>query len=220
MQDQEHGSEGVDREDWLDRINRNDLRSAKPQAIVAACRRLNPERDVLLRGRLLDHLVKLATDHLATRVDRQLPNEGRDAIGEVVGNMVASIIDPDAADGRGFEHSFINKLEHRLIDHVRRWRRETVVIEPQLSDEVTGHALETPDGYGLSPEDEAMAQDIVAGLPDNYRKAFLLRRAGFAYDAASRSESIAAMLDVTPKTAKAWVEKAHALIHHQLGIGR
>ncbi len=218
MQDQERASEGVDREAWLGRINRAELGAARPQDIVAACRRLVTGRDAQLRGELLDHLDRLATRYLSMRVDKQLPNEGQDAVREVVGNMVASIIDPDAADGRGFESSFFDKLEHRLIDQVRRWRRETAVVEPQESDEESGYAIERPDGSGLGPEELAMAEGIIAALPVTYRKAFLLHRAGFSYESENPDESIAVMLGKTPKTARKWVEKAEALILQQLGI--
>lgn len=218
MPDQERASEDVDREAWLGRINRAELRAAKPRDIVAACRHLSTERDAHLRGQLLDHLDRLATGYLSIRVDKQLPNEGQDAVREVVGNMVTSIIDPDAADGRGFESSFFEKLEHRLIDHVRRWRRETAVVTPQESDEESGYVVERPDGSGLSPEDIAMAEGIIAALPVSYRKAFLLHRAGFSYESQNPDESIALMLGKTPKTARKWVEKAEALILQQLGI--
>ena len=69
---------------------------------------------------MLDHLDRVATSYLSIRVDKQLPNQGQDAVRDVVGNMITSIIDPEAADGRGFESSFFEKLEYRLIDYVRR----------------------------------------------------------------------------------------------------
>ncbi len=79
------------------------------------------------------------------------------------------------------------------------------MVEPQETDESTGHAVEKPDGSGLGPEEVAMAREAIDALPANYRRAFLLRRAGFAYESENPDESMAVMLGKTPKTAKVGV---------------
>lgn len=191
------------------------LSTCRPEQVVAACRGPWEASDERLRGRLLQHLSDLARRFLVKRVNRNMPNGGLDAVDDVVTAMATAILTPDARDGAGYEAAFHAKLQQRLADRVRAWRLQMARTEPLPTDADTGETSEPPDGASLDPEELAVANDLVAKLPDNLRRAFLLHRAGFPFS--SKGNSISKMLGVTPATAEVWVRKAKIQLHKMLG---
>ncbi|WP_210245928.1 hypothetical protein [Methylobacterium sp. WL19] len=184
---------------------------------MAACR--DPElRDERLQGLLLDHLSRLARPYLFRRANKDMPNGGHDAVDDIVSKMAMAIVDPAAMDGVGFGAAFYPKLQQRLADRHRAWRAQQKRTEPMPVDDETGEMFEPPDAAGLTPEEAVTVDDLIAGLPENHRRAFLLHRAGFPVS--SKGECIATMLGVQPKTADAWIKKAVAHLREQLGLDR
>lgn len=203
---------------WRELADGGRLATRRPEQVVAACRRPCGTSDEGLRGRLLLHLCELARRFLVKRVNRNMPNGGLDAVDDVVTAMATAILTPDARDGVGYEAAFHAKLQQRLVDRVRAWRSQMARTEPLPTDADTGETSEPPDAVSLDPEELAVANDLVAKLPGNLRRAFLHHRAGFPLS--SKGESISRMLGVTPATADAWVRKAKAQLHKMLGEPR
>lgn len=200
-------------------VDDEDLGSRRPEDLVAACRASGADPNFV--GKALDHLSSRATRFLTTRIDRNLPDGGRGAVEAVVDGMLIAILDPDAADGVGFAAAFHAKLRQRLVDQVRKLRLEANrTEEPQPADGSDGEAeADSADNVSLSPEESLILGDMLAALPENHRKAFLLDRAGFPMSSGNE-ESISSMLGVTPKTAKDWIDKAKAAIRQHLGPDR
>lgn len=202
-------------------VDENDLGSRKPEDLVAACREVRT--DPKFRGKALDHLSRIAKRYLTARVDKNLPDGGRGVVEAVVDGMLAAILDPGAADGVGYAAAFHAKLRQRLVDQVRKARLEVGRFEPANStdgDEGDGSMLAgVADRVSLNPEESMILQDILAALPEHYRKAFLLDREGYPMSS-GQGESIAVMLGITPKTAKGWIERAEAAIRQHLGPDR
>lgn len=214
--DQEQGGPASEKcQVWKELADGAGLSTCRPEQVVAACRRPSELPDDRLRGRLLQHLCELARRFLVKRVNRNMPNGGLDAVDDVVTAMSTAILDPDAKDGAGYEAAFHAKLQQRLADRVRAWRVQMGRTEPIPTDANTGETLEPPDAVSLDPEELAVANDLVAKLPDNLRHAFLLHRLGFPFS--SKGESISRMLGVTPGTAEVWVKKAKVQLHKMLG---
>ncbi|KAB7783921.1 hypothetical protein F8B43_3844 [Methylorubrum populi] len=203
--------------DWKDLAETGRLGTCEPEQVVAACRG-EEMRDGRLRGLLLDHLCGLARPYLIRRANKDMPNGGLDAVDDIVSKMALAIVDPTAKDGVGFGAAFYTKLQQRLADRHRAWRVQQGRIEPMPIDDETGEILEPPDAAGLTPEEAATVDDLIAGLEENHRRAFLLHRAGFPVS--SKGECIATMLGVQPKTADAWIKKAVAHLREQLGLDR
>lgn len=201
--------------DWGELAEAGRLGTYKPEEVVRACRQMGHLLGGRVQGKLLRHLSSVARPYLMRRVNRNMPNGGVDAVDDVLSAMSQAIVDPTAKDGAGYEAAFHTKLEQRLLDRVRQWRRDQARIEPFPTDEDTGETVEPADARTLTPEEIAMAGDLIARLPDKWRRAFLLDRAGFKMS--SKGESISKMLGITPKTADDWVEKAKALLLEQMG---
>ncbi|MEN3236382.1 RNA polymerase sigma factor [Methylobacterium ajmalii] len=204
------------REFWQEATNGGSLDKHDPRTIVAACRRLDPAADRRLREQLLNHLCATAQRILRPQVSARHENRGEDAVLEVVGAMVVSILDPDSADGIGFETSFRGRLKTRLIDRVRKEEARRKVIRHFDTDPDDGTILEPRDWQSFSQEDMAVISSALDSLPPNQRRALLLRRSGFGYTGPD-GESISSMLGVTPKTAKDWVERAEKHLLAELG---
>ena len=214
--DQEQGSPAPETwQAWKELADGARLSTRRPEQVVAACRRPGESPDERLRGRLLRHLCELARRFLVRKVNPNMPNRGLDAVEDVVTAMSTAILDPNAKDGAGYEAAFHAKLQQRLADRVRAWRVQMARTEPIPTDADTGETLEPPDAVSLDPEEIAIANEVVAKLPDNLRRAFLLHREGFPFS--SKGESIARMLGVTPGTAEVWVKKAKVQLHRMLG---
>src|SRR5262249_3216381 len=153
------------------------LGERQPEEIVAAGRCLDPEKDERLLGQLMMHVSDLAIRFLAGRIDKNLPNGGKDTLDNVRDRMLTAILDPKAKDGPGYETAFYPKLSQRLIDEIRRNTKQRERYKPFAEDE-DGETIEPTDTRTLSPEEVAIMQNAIQQLPDNLRKAFVLRRAG------------------------------------------
>jgi RNA polymerase sigma factor (sigma-70 family) len=208
---------GPDRASWQDRVQSGTLHERTLEEVVAVCRRLDPERDERLLGELMAHVSVMATRYLAKRVSANRPNGGKDALDNVRSGMLAAILDPEAADGLGYETAFYPKLRQRLIDELRREDKRRQRYEPFAQDEA-GEEIEPPDTTALSPEQTAIMHDLIERLPDDKRKAYQLRRAGFEYFSEDQEvPTIASLLHRSDKTARKWVAEAENLISQELG---
>jgi RNA polymerase sigma factor (sigma-70 family) len=207
-----------DCESWQDVIKTGRLDDHRPEEIVAACRRIDRRANEHLVGELLAHLGVLATRFLAPRINPNRPNRGKDALNEVRSRMMIAILDPKAADGLGYETAFYPKLRQRLIDELRRNEKRQQRYEP-FGETEEGEELEPPDRTTLNPEEAAIMSEAIQSLPEEKRKAFLLRRAGFEYvSELADVPTIADMLNCSDKTARKWVAEAEKLIRQKLGV--
>jgi hypothetical protein len=206
-----------DRASWQDLIKRGKLNERRLEEIVAACRRLDPDKDERLLGQLIAHVSVVATRFLGPRINSNRPNRGKDVLENVRSGMLIAILDPEAPDGLGYETAFYAKLKQRLIDEIRREDKRLQRYEPFAQNE-EGEEIEPADRAMLSPEETAIIFDVLQRLPDEKRKAFLLRRAGFEYFSTNAEvPTISSMLDCSDKTARKWVAEAENLIRQELG---
>ncbi len=209
---------GPDRPLWQDLVKTGRLGERRPKEIVAACRRLDPDKDERLLGQLVGHISVVATRYLAKRISANRPNGGKDALENVRTGMLMAILDPNAADGVGYETAFYPKLTQRLIDELRREDKQRERYEPFATDE-EGEEIEPADRTHLNPEEAAIMFEAIQSLPDEKRKAFLLRRAGFEYFSEDpQVPTIASMMKRSDKTVRKWVAEAEKLIRQKLGV--
>ncbi|WP_139215637.1 sigma-70 family RNA polymerase sigma factor [Methylobacterium sp. UNC300MFChir4.1] len=203
---------------WTRIVDGAGLPEHDPRTIVAACRGLDHGPDARLRGAMVVHLTQVAQQILRPQVAAHYQNRSRDPVDEVVEAMVEAVLNPNSADGVGFERSFRGKLEKRLIDRIRQEKKRRDVF-PLVERDVEEPPVEPLDWNSLGPEDVTVICSILESLPGNHRRAFLLHWKGFGFTA-NEGESIASMLGVTPKTAKDWVTRAETRILEALGRSR
>jgi RNA polymerase sigma factor (sigma-70 family) len=209
---------GPDRASWQDLVQSGRLDEQTLEEVVAACRRLDPEKDERLLGQLMVHVSVGATRYLAKQISRNRPNDGKDALDNIRSGMLAAILDPASADGLGYETAFYPRLRQRLIDELRREDKQRQRYEPLPQDE-EGEEIEPADASALSPEQTAIISDVIQGLPDDKRKAFLLHREGFKYFSEDPEvPTIASMLNRSDRTVRKWVAEAERLISQALGM--
>jgi DNA-directed RNA polymerase specialized sigma24 family protein len=203
------------REKWTDIVDRNGLPGQDPRQIVVACRQLASREDERLRGDMVLHLAGRADRILRAMLGSSQRDDGHDPVGDVVDDMIAAILDPRSVDGAGFEVSFKGKLRHRLIDTIRRRKVRQNIEQPAPCD-AENQPVEPLDGSSLGPEDHAVIATVLNRLPERHRLAFQLHKLGFDFSS-TKGESIASMLEITPKTAKDWVDRATQRILQELG---
>jgi len=196
------------------------LGERRPEEIVILCRSLDARGDEHLLGELLGHLSALAVRYLTPRANPNLSNRGKDAVDHVWRAMQEAILDPDSADGAGYGVAFYPKLNQRLVDEIRRQNKHRDRQQPFVLDE-EGEDIEPADNLNLGPEEHAILSSILQQLPENQRKAFLLRRGGYDYYS-QRADlaTIASTLKISDKTARKWVAEAENLIRQELGATR
>jgi hypothetical protein len=209
---------GPDPSVWQDLVKTGRLDEHRPEDIVAVCRRLDLAKNQRLAGELMAYISVLATRFLAKRINPNRPNGGKDALVNVRSGMLIAILDPKAADGLGYETAFYAKLRQRLIDELRREDKRRQRYEPFAQDEEGGE-IEPADCQTLNPEEMAIMFDVIQRLPDEKRKAFLLRRAGFEYFSEHADvPTISSMLGRSDKTVRTWVAEVEQLIRKELGV--
>jgi RNA polymerase sigma factor (sigma-70 family) len=204
------------REVWQEIANGHKLDNSAPEDIVKGCRSMDPVADDRLRGQLLNYLRIRAERYLIARVDKSLPDQGRGAVDAVLDGMVEAILSPGSADGLGYETAFYPKLRQRLIDQVRKLRKQQQRFEEPKVDEEGDEVTEPADFLGLTPEDVATIDSIVKNLPERHRKAFSLHRLGYPCSSTKKA-SIAQMMSISGKTAEKLVNEAHEMLKKHLG---
>lgn len=211
---------GPECEPWQSLVETGRLSEHRPEEIVAVCRRLDRVKNERLAGQLMAHISVLATRYLAKRINPNRPNGGKDALANVRSGMLIAILDPKSADGLGYETAFYAKLKQRLIDELRRDDKRRQRYEPFAEDE-EGAQIEPEDRMTLNPEEIGIMFEAIQSLPDEKRKAFLLRRAGFEFFSEHPDvPTIASMLGRSDKTVRNWVAEAGELIRQKLGVKR
>jgi RNA polymerase sigma factor (sigma-70 family) len=209
---------GPDCKSWQELIETGRLDEHRPEEIVAICRQRDRSKNERLAGQLMAHLSVLATRFLAKRVNPNRPNGGKDVLDEVRTRMFTAILDPKAPDGLGYETAFYAKLQQRLIDELRRDDKRRQRYEPFAENE-DGEEIEPEDRITLNPEEVAIMFEAIQDLPDEKRKAFLLRRAGFEYFSENPEvPTIASLMGRSDKTVRTWVAEAVKLIRQKLGV--
>jgi hypothetical protein len=209
---------GRNQEFWQKLVETGQLDEHRPEEVVVVCRRLDRIKNERLAGQLLAHLSVLATRYLVNRIHPSRPNGGRDILANVRSGMLTAILDPNSADALGYEAAFYAKLKQRLIDELRRDDKRRQRYEP-LADDEEGEPIDPEDCTSLNPEEAAIIFEAIQSLPDEKRKAFLLRRAGFDYVSEDPNvPTITRMLGRSDKTVRGWVAEAEKLIRQKLGV--
>lgn len=208
-------------DEWRSLSEDGHLDRRKAVEIVAAFRAMAGPDTERTRGKLLEHLQGRARRYLRRRVRQDLLDGGSEIIEEVIGKLNEALLDPSSKDGVGFEKGFYKKLRERLTDRLRPSLREKEWVEQfPTEDDETGLVFDPVDSTRLSPEQLAIAADILERLDPLHRKAFALHLNGFKYTSSDPDESIAVLLGKSPQTIKTWVDRIRADIFELLGASK
>lgn len=204
---------------WQELVDARKLDICAPEDIAAAVRGMGDGRDGQLRGKLLDHLRELAESYLIPRVDKNLPDQGRGAVKATVDGMVDALLLEGSADGVGYETNYRKRLRQRLVDQIRRVRREQRRFEEPTPGPESGESSEPyHPTEELTPEEAAIAAGILASLSERHRKALSLYRAGYRCSDAQGGETIASMMSVSVRTAEQWMRDIRKAVAKHLDL--
>lgn len=113
----------TDLEGWRSAVAENRLRSFRPEAIAAAFEDLGPNTDRNVRDALARQLNQIIVGILRPRVSLNRPDQGKDVIFRVHGQIFEALLKPSSADGKALRTAFgqtvIFRLKTALADELR-----------------------------------------------------------------------------------------------------
>ncbi len=147
---------------WGELVNAKELDIYRSEDIAAAIRQSPVDHSASAKGKLLDNLRSRAQTYLSPRVGRNLPEGGGGAVKNVVDGMIDALLDANSKDGQGYAAAFEKKLRERLIDQIRKLRRDQKRFVEQAVDREDDEAHEPMHPSDeLTPEEAAIAVGIV-----------------------------------------------------------
>ena len=112
-----------DLEGWRRAVEDDRFRGFRMEEIVAAVQDLGPGTDKRVLNPLALHLSDVMLGVLQRRVDTGYPNQGRDIIERVHGQLVEAVFTPGSADGKGLREAFASRIKYRIKDALTAERR-------------------------------------------------------------------------------------------------
>lgn len=215
----------TDLEGWRHAVEDGRYRDFRMEEIVAAIQDLGPGTDKQVLNHLAKHLSDVLLRVLRRRVDTGYPNEGRDIIERVHGQLIEAALTPSSADGRGLRAAFGSRVTFRIKDALtvekRAARDLREAAEQTRESEAPGGAERSPPNglteercYNPSSEivESMHVEDILRRVTDDQKRlAFRLHMDGVP-SKSKKTSSIAKALGINEKTARAWIEEVQALL--------
>eukprot|EP00456_Euglypha_rotunda_P009637 TRINITY_DN1222_c0_g2_i1.p1 TRINITY_DN1222_c0_g2~~TRINITY_DN1222_c0_g2_i1.p1 ORF type:complete len:239 (-),score=34.65 TRINITY_DN1222_c0_g2_i1:48-764(-) len=209
------------------------LRKFRLEDIVASFQDLDPVAGRAVRNSLAEHLSKAVYGYLHRWVGSHHPNRGQDIIDRVHMTIFTAILQPSSADGKGLRKAFIHRLKLRtkdaLIVEDRAFRHlapagQNTPKSPEKLDksDLTGpETARTLQNFPAPPQyvEEQFDVDrfLEENIPDAQRRlAFRLHMEGLPAKS-SRTDSIAAALNIDEKTARTWIDEIQEILKLRAG---
>lgn len=194
--------------------------------IVAAFQDLDPTTGRSVRNSLARHLNDAVIGNLRQIVGANHPNEGWDIIYRVHSAIFVAILQPASADGKALRVAFVPRLKFRLKDALvvehRAFRHDAppekcTVASCEEAAEDTLQNLQAPNQH-LEQQIE-VDRILEANIPDERKRlAFRLFMNGVPAKS-KKTNSIAAALGITDKTAGAWIKEVQEILKSKVGDG-
>jgi len=211
-------SPGSDIEGWRRVIAQDALSSLRIEDIVAGLQDIGPNADRRVVNALMMHIADKLTRFLRRRVGYNHPNNGQDIIDRAHAEIIAAVLQPKSADGKGLRESFYGRAKFRLADAFQKelkHARQEASTDAGILDEAP------PDDFGPDDGDlnEAVfVEELLSHLPD-WRMALALRLDidGCPIESKKGTHSIAGALGVSSKTAGELLAEAKRLVRLRIG---
>lgn len=214
-----------DLEGWRRAVEDGRFRGFRMEEIVAAIQDLGPGTDKRVLNPLALHLSDVLLRLLRRRVDNGYPNQGRDIIERVHGQLVEAVFTPGSPDGKGLRSAFASRIEFRIKDAlVAEKRAARDLREPaghdRLLDTSGDGELPRPDaGAAESYHDPSSeiaenmdVENVLRRVADAQKRlAFRLHMDGVPYKS-TKTPSIATAMGIDEKTAREWIKEVKALL--------
>lgn len=117
--------DSTDLEGWRGAINAGLLSKFRMEAIVAALQDLGPLADQSVRNPLARHLSDFIMKKLRSLVGFNHPNQGKDIIYRVHGEIFEALLTPESKDGKALREAFVPRLTFRIKDAIAAERRHS-----------------------------------------------------------------------------------------------
>jgi hypothetical protein len=197
---------------WLEIARSGSIKNHPPEDIFNACAVLNSKNEFYISGLLLQELAGRAASFLVTRINTNLPNNGRDVLDATVEKVFDAALGVSPADAAGFGRAFYARLGMRLADQIRVARKRGS-REQGIDPSGMGEDIALPDMSEANPEQALMLMEMLADVDPRKREALSLVACGYPVSSTDPSKpSVSSMLDVSARTAEAWVREMKAMV--------
>ena len=204
---------------WALVVEEGRLAGYRMEDIVAAAQKMGPTEEKTLEALMIwisDEIMRI----LRWAIWKSYPNEGKDMIERVHGQLIEAVLRPDSADGEGLRVAFRHRVEFRAADAIRA---EIKVIDrfPYAEDvypnaEDVGMAPANQEPWS-SIEQNAHVENLLNRVQDpRKRLAFRLYMDGVPKES-KKVESIVSALGVSAKTVGEWVAEVQTQMKTILG---
>ena len=201
---------------WLEVARFGSLKDHSSEDIFNACVLLNTSGDNHATGLLLQELAGRAASFLVMRINTNLPNKGRDVLDATVEKLFDAALGLSPADATGFGQAFYARLGMRLADQIRIARKRGL-REQGMDPSGMGEDVALPDMSEATPEQALMLKEMLADVDPRKREALSLAACGYPVSSTDPSKpSVSSMLDVSVRTAEAWVREMKALVQERM----
>lgn len=156
-----------DLEYWREAIAKNRLREYKLEILVIALQDLGPRADRRVREQLAFRISDALLKMLRNRVGFNHPNEGRDIIERVHGDILSALFDAASADGKALRTAFSARVNFRIKDAIATEFKHSRVptdeqawkADEEAEDASGGAALDAAQATPPSVEDVGRNDD-------------------------------------------------------------
>lgn len=185
-------------------------------------------------GEMVRELWTRLLKRCAKRINRHLANLERDlreqAFTDVINDVVTQILDLQNSRGDFFQVRFWMAIDGRAITIFKRYLKDLQRVAESFNlSEIVGEegGGDDDDGsfrlsavregvfaQGLTPEQSAILQVALEGVPEPFRTAFILRHAeGWQVESKDPAEpTISGYFGKTPRTIRTWLDKAEEFL--------
>jgi hypothetical protein len=216
----------TDVEGWLQVLERKGLDQIRPEALVAAVQDLDLTGGKKVREAIAVHLSDVIYNIVAPRVRKTYPNQGKDVVEVVHGQILEAIFDRESADGKGLRKAFGFRIQLRLKDALRsessakklggvgRGADQAASAEGRSAEERDESPI---DDAWLTNHEHFEVEDALMLIKDDLKRfAFRLYMNGMPCKSID-GDSIEKAVGRSERTVRTWIDDITKLLKKELG---
>ena len=204
---------------WALVVEEDRLAGCRMEDIVAAAQTMGPTEEKTLEALMIwisDEIIRI----LRLVIWKTYPNEGKDMIERVHGQLIEAVLRPDSADGKSLRVAFRHRVEYRAADAIRA-EIKTIGRFPYAED-----VYPNAGDVGMAPanqepwssiEQNAHVENLLSRVQDPRKRiAFRLYMDGVPKES-KKVGSIASALGVSAKTVREWIAEVRTQMKTIIG---
>lgn len=202
---------------WVRVVEEGRLAGCRMEDIVAAAQEMGPHGDKKTLEALMIQISNEIIRILRWAIGKNYPNEGKDMIERVHGQLIEAVLQPDSADGKGLRVAFRQRVEYRAADAIRAGMKD--IYRYPYAEDVGAVPATNVEPWPII-EQNAHVENLLRRIQDPRKcLAFRLYMEGVPKES-KKVESIASALGVSARTVGVWIAEIQTQLKSILGEKR